>query len=219
MPSPAVLTAAERRHALTQLPDWRHHLGAMQAVYEADSVAAALALIQAIGAAAESLDHHPDVDWRYRHVFVSSSTHSVGGQVTGRDLELARAVTSAAAEHGARARPELGRSVELGIDTADPAAIAETWAAALGYRRNAVGDLVDPWRRLPSIWFQETEDPNPSRFHVDLTVEDSTADAVLDEITAAGGRRIDERFRPAFTVVADAQDNRLCVCTELGRDD
>lgn len=218
MTTAAVLPPTERASALAELPDWRYSQGALGTVFEADSVAAALALIQAIGAAAESLDHHPDVDWRYRHVFVRSSTHSVAGQVTGKDIELAGAISAAGAAGGAHARPELLRSVELGIDTSDAAAISGTWQAALGYRTNFAGDLVDPWGRLPAVWFQETEDPNPSRIHVDLTVEDSTADAVLDEITAHGGRRIDERFRPSFTVVADAQDNRLCVCTNLGRE-
>ena len=218
MTKPTPLSQTDREAALADLPDWRYNQGALHAAYAAASVAATLALIQAIGRQAESLDHHPDVDWRYRHVFVRSTTHSVQGQVTTRDIDLARAVSAAAAEAGARAAPELVRSVELGVDTSDPAAISATWSAALGYRPNFVGDLVDPWGRLPAVWFQQTPDPDPSRIHVDLTVEASTADRVLDDITAHGGRRIDERFRPSFTVVADAQDNRICVCTNLGRD-
>jgi 4a-hydroxytetrahydrobiopterin dehydratase len=189
----------------------------LHAVYEAASVADALALVQSIGAAAEAADHHPDVDWRYRHVFVRSSTHSIGHLVTALDLDLAATISAAAARIGAQSRPELQRSLELGIDTSDPATISETWQAALGYRTTSGGDLFDPWGRLPSVWFQPTSEPNPSRLHVDLTVEDSTADQVLDEVTSHGGTRIDERFRPAWTVVADADGNRICICTDLGR--
>ena len=218
MPTPTPLTAPDRTAALLELPDWRYNLGALGTAYSCGSVAVALALVQAIGGRAESLDHHPDVDWRYDHVFVTTSTHSVGSQVTAKDIELAAAVSAEATALGARAAPELVRSFELGVDTADPDSIADTWLAALGYHRNFAGDLVDPWRRLPGIWFQETADPNPSRLHVDLTVEAGTADAILADIVAHGGRRIDDRFRPSFTVVADAQDNRICICTNLGRD-
>jgi 4a-hydroxytetrahydrobiopterin dehydratase len=217
MSNPEVLSSAERTQALADQPDWRHSLGALHAVFQAPTVADALALIQSIGAAAESADHHPDVDWRYRHVFVRTSTHSVGSQVTALDLALARSVSAAARGVGAEPRPELIRSLELGIDTADAAAITETWQAALGYRAKADGDLVDPWGRLPAVWFQETAEPNPSRIHLDLTVEDSSADQVLADITAHGGTRVDERFRPSWTVVADADGNRICVCTDLGR--
>lgn len=218
MTKPAVLTFAERTAALADLPEWQYNLGALHTAYECASVADALALVQAIGQAAESLDHHPDVDWRYRHVFVRSSTHAVGGRVTANDIDLATAVSAAAATAGATARPALVRSLELGVDTADPGAISDTWKAALGYRP-IEGGLVDPWGRLPGVWFQQTDDPNPSRIHVDLIVEAASADDVLGEIVAHGGRRIDDRFRPSFTVVADAQDNRICICTNLGRED
>lgn len=218
MSNPEVLSSAERTQALAGQPDWRYSLGALHAVYQAPSVPDALALIQSIGAAAEAADHHPDVDWRYRHLFIRTSTHSVGSQVTALDVDLAQAVSAAARAVGAEPRPELVRSLELGIDTTDAAAITETWQAALGYRAKADGDLIDPWGRLPAVWFQQTSEPNPSRLHVDVTVEDSTADQVLADITARGGTRVDERFRPSWTVVADADGNRICVCTELGRD-
>jgi 4a-hydroxytetrahydrobiopterin dehydratase len=218
MTRPAVLSSAERAAALAGLPDWRYSLGALHAVYEAASVVAALELIQAIGEAAEAADHHPDVDWRYRHVFIRTSTHSVGAQATALDFELAGQI-SLAASAAATARPELIRSLEIGVDTPDAAAITDTWKAALGYRANAEGVLLDPFGRLPAVWFQETANAAPSRIHLDITVEDSTADSVLDEVTAHGGLRIDESFRPSWTVVADAQGNRFCVCTNLGRED
>jgi 4a-hydroxytetrahydrobiopterin dehydratase len=213
-----VLDNSERTAALAELPGWRYTLSSLHAVYECESVSAALALIQAIGQAAETQDHHPDLDWRSRHVFLRSTTHSERGQVTAKDIDLARAISAAASDVSAQARPELIRVLEIAIDTTDPAAISDTWATALGYRDRGTGDLIDPWSRLPTIWFQKTDTPDPSRIHLDLTVEDSTADAVLADITAHGGRRIEDGFRPSFTVVADAQENRLCICTNLGRD-
>ncbi|GAB2477599.1 4a-hydroxytetrahydrobiopterin dehydratase [Jatrophihabitans fulvus] len=43
----------------------------------------------------ERLDHHPDLDIRWRRVDVVLSTHSAGG-VTAKDLELARVVDEVA---------------------------------------------------------------------------------------------------------------------------
>src|SRR5665811_2385346 len=83
------------------------------------------------GQAAESVDHHPDVDWRYDHVFVRSTTHQVGDEVTERDIRLATRISSLAAGAGAVAEPTLVRTVEIGMDSADPAALRSTWQTAL----------------------------------------------------------------------------------------
>ena len=40
---------------------------------------------------AEELDHHPDIDIRWRTLTFRLSTHSAGG-VTHRDVELARRI-------------------------------------------------------------------------------------------------------------------------------
>jgi 4a-hydroxytetrahydrobiopterin dehydratase len=37
---------------------------------------------------AEELDHHPDIDIRWRNLTFACATHSAGG-VTARDIELA----------------------------------------------------------------------------------------------------------------------------------
>ncbi|SHH02224.1 4a-hydroxytetrahydrobiopterin dehydratase [Jatrophihabitans endophyticus] len=44
----------------------------------------------------EDLDHHPDLDLRWRRVDVSLTTHSAGG-VTAKDVELAGVVDEVAA--------------------------------------------------------------------------------------------------------------------------
>lgn len=218
MTTSTVLSATERASALAELPDWRYWLQSLHTAYECMTAGAATALIAAIGSAAEELDHHPDLDWRYRHVFVRLSTHAAGHRVSTRDVELARAISQAARSTGATAQPTLCRTVEIAVDATDPAAISGAWADALGYDADAEGNLFDPWRRGPAVWFQQTATPDPSRIHLDVQVEDDTADAVIAEAVEAGAVRLDERFRPSFTVLADADGNRICVCTNLGRD-
>lgn len=56
-----------------------------------DRFAGALAYVTAVGALAESADHHPDIDIRWDTVTLRLSTHSAGG-LTARDLDLAEAI-------------------------------------------------------------------------------------------------------------------------------
>ena len=105
MPDRRPLTPAEVDAALASLPEWEEKAGVLHAAFATATVADALALIAAIGALAEELDHHPDVDWRYRHVFVRSTTHSAGNHLTELDLTLAKGVSTEAASRGAAAEP------------------------------------------------------------------------------------------------------------------
>ena len=51
----------------------------------------ALAYVNAVGSLAEEMDHHPDIDLRWRTLHLFLVTHSAGG-VTALDLELARRI-------------------------------------------------------------------------------------------------------------------------------
>ncbi|HWF15463.1 MAG TPA: 4a-hydroxytetrahydrobiopterin dehydratase [Acidimicrobiales bacterium] len=53
--------------------------------------AAALAFVNAVGAAAEAANHHPDIDIRWNKVRLVVSTHDSGG-ITLFDLALAGAI-------------------------------------------------------------------------------------------------------------------------------
>ncbi|GAB7190686.1 VOC family protein [Kineococcus sp. NUM-3379] len=210
---PKPLSRPEIDAALRELPDWRVHGGALHAVYAFPTAAAAIGFVGSAGAEAEAADHHPDVDWRYRHVFLTSTTHCAGNEVTARDTALAARLSELAAAAGATPEPALVRTVTIGVDCADPAALGPVWAAALGYRAGRGGDLVDPWRRGPAVWFQRTATPAPSRLHVDVYVADETAGEVVDRTRGRGGELLDSRFAPSWWVLADPDGNRVCVCT------
>jgi 4a-hydroxytetrahydrobiopterin dehydratase len=53
--------------------------------------AGALAFVNAVGAAAEAANHHPDIDIRWNTVHLALSTHDSGG-LTLLDLALASAI-------------------------------------------------------------------------------------------------------------------------------
>jgi 4a-hydroxytetrahydrobiopterin dehydratase len=53
--------------------------------------AAALDFVNAVGAAAEAANHHPDIDIRWNRVNLALTTHDSGG-ITRFDLALAAAI-------------------------------------------------------------------------------------------------------------------------------
>src|SRR5690349_7944650 len=94
------MTKLSGQEIAEQAPDgWVYLVGGLQTRLRTGDFAAGLALVNAIGAVAERMDHHPDLDLRYGHVDVRTSSHDVGA-VTGRDLRLARAITELAEQAG-----------------------------------------------------------------------------------------------------------------------
>jgi 4a-hydroxytetrahydrobiopterin dehydratase len=67
---------------------WREEDDALVREFEHESFPATIAFVQRLADLAESENHHPDMDIRYRRVVVRWSTHSAGG-VTDRDRKLA----------------------------------------------------------------------------------------------------------------------------------
>jgi 4a-hydroxytetrahydrobiopterin dehydratase len=67
---------------------WERHGDELRTTVVLHDFAAALAFVNAVGAAAEAADHHPDIDIRWNTVHLVLSTHSAGG-LTVRDLALA----------------------------------------------------------------------------------------------------------------------------------
>jgi len=70
------------------MDDWRERDGALVREFELPSFPAAIDFVVRLAELAESEDHHPDIDIRYRRVAVRWTTHSSGG-ITGKDREMA----------------------------------------------------------------------------------------------------------------------------------
>jgi 4a-hydroxytetrahydrobiopterin dehydratase len=86
-----LLTDNEVTARLQDLPDWQRAKGdepAITARYKLADFAQALAFVNAVGAEAEAMDHHPDIDIRWNKVTLVLSTHSEGG-LTANDFTLA----------------------------------------------------------------------------------------------------------------------------------
>ena len=94
-----LLTDEEVDRLLGDLPGWERDGETLLATYDAPDFPAAVQLIVEVGGQAEEMQHHPDVDLRWKVTQWRLSTHSAGG-ITQLDIELAHRIAQAAARLG-----------------------------------------------------------------------------------------------------------------------
>lgn len=95
MAAAACLTEEQISTHLTHLPGWVRQGNTITRQYQFQDFAHALEFVNAVARAAEDVNHHPDIDIRYRHVTLLFTTHSAGG-LTLLDMEMAGAADGAA---------------------------------------------------------------------------------------------------------------------------
>jgi 4a-hydroxytetrahydrobiopterin dehydratase len=95
-----LLTDEEIDRQLRDLPAWRRDGDELRATLEAPDFPTAIRLVDEVALEAEGMDHHPDIDIRWRTVHFALSTHSEGG-LTKLDVELAHRISQAAGRLGA----------------------------------------------------------------------------------------------------------------------
>ena len=220
--------------AAANLTDWRKLGQGLHARYVIDDFSAGARFVGAVGEAGNALGHHPRVtlgegcvdlklvsdDAVYRD---REGTEHLVEWVTQKDVDLARRVTEIAAEHHLGADPASITTIELALDTAHASTIAPVWAALLtggteAQGRGTIGDDVrDATGRVPILWFQDTDEHETprQRFHVDVWVPPEVAEQRIAAAVAAGGVVVDDSQAPSYTVIADQDGNKACVCTAL----
>ncbi|NYF98078.1 VOC family protein [Janibacter cremeus] len=194
---------------------WREVDGMLRTRLTTSGFEESLRLVQEIASAADEANHHPDIDLRYGWVGLAMASHDVGG-ITSRDIELAGTIARIADERGAQLTPEVTTSMTVGINTSDPDAIRDFWAALTGHTPapHDSTSLPSPDGQLPEIWFQVTDDPGGrGRTHLDVYVPNDLAQERVDAVLAAGGVLVTDDFAPSWWVLADADGNQACVCT------
>jgi 4a-hydroxytetrahydrobiopterin dehydratase len=201
------------------LDDWRVLLRTLQASFRTGSMAKGVELAARIGAAADEVDHHPDLTITYPRVHVLLTTHDTGG-LTTRDVDLARTISAIAAELDVAAEPSALTQLEVAIDALDIPVVKPFWEAVLGYKRDRDDECVDPYGRGPVFWFQQMDVPRPqrNRIHIDVTVPHDVAEQRIAAALEAGGALVSDTAAPAFWVLADPEGNEACICTWQARD-
>ena len=84
--------------ALKDLPGWRREGDALVRTAELPTFPVAIGVVARVGEIAESRDHHPDIDIRWRTLHFTLATHVAGG-VTQYDIELAHRIDAIVREH------------------------------------------------------------------------------------------------------------------------
>ena len=201
------------------LDDWRVLLRTLQTSFRTGSMSKGLELAARIAAAADDANHHPEVTISFGRVHVVLTTHEAKA-LTARDVELARTISTIAAELEVTAEPTAVTQLEIAIDALDIPAVKPFWEAVLGYEPNRADDSFDPYGRGPDFWYQQMDAPRPqrNRIHVDVTVPHDVAQQRIAAAVAAGGTLVSDAAAPAFWVLADAEGNEACICTWQGRD-
>jgi 4a-hydroxytetrahydrobiopterin dehydratase len=212
------------------LEDWRKLAQALHACFLVESFADGLTFVGSVGEACAAVGHEPDVrltggfvdvrllspDAVWRH---PDGSESAGPSVTQRDVDLARQISAIAQSLGLKSDPSAVAQLEIGLDTADLAAIGPFWAAVLTGSTHEGNDVFDPSGRIANLWFQGTDahETPRQRFHLDLWLPPELVPARIEAGLAAGGSVVYDDEAPAFTVMADPQGNKVCLCTYLDR--
>jgi 4a-hydroxytetrahydrobiopterin dehydratase len=95
-----LLTDEEIDRQLRDLQAWQRSGDTLTTAVEAPDFPAAIRLVDEVALEAEEMNHHPDIDIRWRTVHFALSTHSEGG-LTQLDVELAHRISQAASRLGA----------------------------------------------------------------------------------------------------------------------
>lgn len=95
-----LLTDTEIERQLGDLTGWRRDGESLVATYDAPDFPTAMKLVALAGDDAEQMNHHPDIDVRWKVTHWRLSTHAAHG-LTQLDIELAHRIAAAARDLGA----------------------------------------------------------------------------------------------------------------------
>jgi 4a-hydroxytetrahydrobiopterin dehydratase len=192
--------------------DWVVLHGGAAAVFRAGSLAEAARLAAAIGAV-------PGFEGSGALLTIGGARLSVRltrdiWMLDQPHIELARAVSAVAREHGAVADRAAVQEVQLAISSKPDAIDVRFWRAVLGYDPTPMADDngVDPLGHGSTVWVQDLDEAKELRhaMHVDVSVARDQVGARLAAALAAGGRVVwkgEEHW-----TLADRAGNRVCIC-------
>lgn len=134
-------------------------------------------------------------------------------QLESRHVEVARAVSAIARNHGARPDRSAVQEVQLAIAAHPDTSDVGFWRAVLGYEPMADDNAIDPLGCGSTVWMQELDPAKPLRhaMHIDVSVAREFAEKRLASALAAGGRVVDDSEAPRWWTIADRAGNRVCI--------
>lgn len=86
------IDSAALSHALSAMDGWTGDRHGITRVVELPSFLEAITVVDRVATEAEAMNHHPDIDIRWRTLTFHLVSHSEGNQVTDKDLTMARKI-------------------------------------------------------------------------------------------------------------------------------
>ncbi len=209
---------AEGAEAWRVLPDGAY------AFFRTDSLSTSARFIDAISRLAGD-GVGPDIDIRGDGVtvLIRAFKDRDYGLVQG-DLDLARAIATAAREIGLTAEPAAIQVLSIIPGATDRGRIMPFWQGVLGYDRRPDSpdeDLIDPHGRLAPFWFEEMDElrtDGAGTIHLVVWVPWDEAESRVAAGIAAGGRMVRHNLEDKFWTLADPAGNEVDVATTSAPD-
>jgi 4a-hydroxytetrahydrobiopterin dehydratase len=85
--------------ALASLPAWSGGTHGITRTASLPTFPDAIAVVDSVAVVAEELNHHPDIDIRWRTLTFALTTHDADSQVTGADVALAARIDAILDDH------------------------------------------------------------------------------------------------------------------------
>lgn len=130
-----------------------------------------------------------------------------------RHVEVVRAISDVARQHGATADRGAVQEVQLAVAAKPDAIDLPFWRAVLGYAPLHEDNCIDPLGQGSTVWMQDLNPDKPLRhaMHVDVSVGRDHAEARMQAAVAAGGRVVDDSEAPGSWILADRSGNKVCI--------
>jgi 4a-hydroxytetrahydrobiopterin dehydratase len=130
-----------------------------------------------------------------------------------RHVEVAKAISATAREHGATADRGAVQEIQLAVAAKPDAIDLGFWRTVLGYAELHEDNGLDPNGQGSTVWMQDLDPAKPLRhaMHVDVSVARDHAEARMQAAVAAGGRVVDESAAPGAWILADRSGNKVCI--------
>lgn len=192
------------------LEDWVVLHGGPTAVFRVGSLEEAARLAEAV-AAVPGLGPRTLLSLTSEAVTVKLTREMWG--VESSTIEVARAVSAVAREHGATADRSAVQEVQLAVAAKPEAIDLGFWRAVLGYAPLHEDNCLDPLGQGSTVWMQDLDPEKPLRhaMHVDVSVAREAAEARLKAALAAGGTIVDDSSAPGAWILADRSGNKVCI--------
>jgi 4a-hydroxytetrahydrobiopterin dehydratase len=192
------------------LDDWVILHGGPTAVFRVGSLAAAGRLAAAV-AEVPGLEERTLLTAAPDRLTVKLTREMWGTEA--RHVEVARAISAVAREHGASADRAAVQEVQLAIAAKPDSIDLGFWRAVLGYAPMHDDNCIDPLGQGSTVWMQDLDPAKPLRhaMHIDVSVARDQAEARLAAAVTAGGVVVDDSAAPGSWILADRSGNKVCI--------